>query len=60
MTPAGEQLRREKEAFDQAKAQAGHWFVLQLCTGYASILGPLLVAFVCSFIIFATRPTAHR
>ncbi|HBK04685.1 MAG TPA: hypothetical protein DDZ81_02345 [Acetobacteraceae bacterium] len=39
---AREQLRQERETFDQAKAHDARWFTLRLAAGYAGI-GLLLV-----------------
>ena len=38
MTPASEQLRQEKAAFDQAKLQDALWFALKLVMGVAAVL----------------------
>lgn len=46
-----EQLRQEREAFEQAKVQGVHWFRLRLCMGYASVLILFGVAAACSYIV---------
>lgn len=38
MTPASEQLRQEKEAFDQAKLHDALWFALKLVMGFAAVV----------------------
>lgn len=38
MTPASEQLRQEKEAFEQAKLQDALWFALKLVMGFAAVV----------------------
>src|SRR4051812_41276429 len=48
---AVEQLRQEREAFEQAKAQGMHWFRLRLCMGYASVFILFGVAAACSYIV---------
>jgi hypothetical protein len=48
---AVEQLRQEREAFEQAKTQGVHWFRLRLCMGYASLFILFGVAAACSYIV---------
>lgn len=50
-TRGAEQLRQEREAFDQKKAQAAQWFALRLSMGWAALAIGVLVALVFSFII---------
>lgn len=47
-----EQLRQEREIFDQRKIQGERWFSLRLCMGYMAVL--LLPLFMCitAYIIF--------
>lgn len=52
-----EQLRQEREAFDQAKMQGVHWFRLRLCMGYASVIILFGVAAACSYIVL--NPAAY-
>lgn len=49
---ATEQLRQERETFNQAKTHEGRWFILRLVMGYSSVvlLGAVMV--VASYIIF--------
>jgi hypothetical protein len=48
---AREQLRQEREAFDQAKAHDARWFTLRLAMGYAGIGLLLAIAPVSSYIL---------
>jgi hypothetical protein len=50
---AMEQLRQEREVFDQRKKQAGRWFILRLSMGYASIVLLFVVIFICSLVLFS-------
>lgn len=49
---ATEQLRQERETFNQAKQHEARWFVLRLIMGYSSVvlLGAVMV--VASYILF--------
>ena len=49
---ASEQLRQERETFDQAKSQENRWFVLRLIMGYSSIVLLVGVMVVSIFILF--------
>ncbi len=49
---AMEQLRQEREVFDQRKAQESRWFVLRLVMGYSSIVLLVAVIIICGFILF--------
>lgn len=57
---ASEQLRQERETFDQAKKQEHLWFVLRLSMGFSSIVLLSAVMFVAVYILFnyAVFPTA--
>jgi len=46
-----EQLRQEREAFDQAKVQGANWFLLRLSMGYAAIVIMMGVAGACGYIL---------
>src|ERR1017187_8732677 len=48
---AREQLRQEREAFDQAKAHDARWFTLRLMIGYAGIALLLAIALVSGYIL---------
>lgn len=54
---AHEQLRQERETFDQAKAHDARWFALRLTVGYAGIGLLLVIALVSGFILF--HPTSY-
>lgn len=49
---ATEQLRQERETFNQAKDHEGRWFILRLVMGYSAVvlLGAVMV--VASYILF--------
>ena len=49
---AREQLRQERETFDQAKAHNARWFALRLAMGYAGISLLLAIALVSGYILF--------
>jgi len=49
---AMEQLRQEREVFDQRKKQEARWFILRLSMGYASIVLLFAVILICSLILF--------
>lgn len=49
---ASEQLRQERETFDQAKKQEHLWFVLRLSMGFSSIVLLSAVMFIAVYIIF--------
>lgn len=46
-----EQLRQERETFDQAKAHDACWFTLRLAMGYAGIGLLLAIALVSGYIL---------
>ena len=48
---ASEQLRQEREAFDQAKAHDARWFTLRLMIGYAGIALLLAIALISGYIL---------
>lgn len=54
---AREQLRQERETFDQAKTHGAQWFRLRLCMAYATIALLILVAIVCAVIVI--RPAGY-
>ena len=49
---AREQLRQERETFNQAKAHDARWFTLRLAMGYAGIALLLAIALVSGCILF--------
>ena len=49
---AMEQLRQEREVFEQRKGQEGRWFFLRLTMGYASVVLLVAVIAICAFILF--------
>src|SRR5437763_1882186 len=49
---AAEQLRQEREVFDQRRRQESHWFTLRLLMGYASVVLLISVMAVASTILF--------
>lgn len=49
---ASEQLRQERETFDQAKSHDQWWFVLRLAMGFSSIVLLVAVMVVSVFILF--------
>jgi len=57
---ASEQLRQERETFDQAKSQEQWWFILRLMMGFSSIILLVVVMVVSVYILFnhAEFPTA--
>ena len=52
-----EQLRQERETFDQAKAHDARWFTLRLAMGYAGIGLLLAIALVSGYILL--HPTSY-
>lgn len=56
---ATEQLRQERETFNQAKQHEGRWFVLRLVMGYSAVVLLGAVMLVASYILFnaAAFPT---
>ena len=48
---ANEQLRQERETFDQRKSHAAKWFYLQLVMGSTSICLLILITFVTSYVV---------
>jgi hypothetical protein len=60
---AEEQLRQERETFDQQKQHDNLWFALQLSMGYSSIILLAAILMVSSWIIFhadAFSPTVIK
>jgi uncharacterized membrane protein YfcA len=57
---ASEQLRQERETFDQAKKQEQWWFILRLVMGFSSVVLLVAVMVVSVYILFnhADFPTA--
>lgn len=49
---ASEQLRQERETFDQAKRQEHLWFILRLSMGFSSIVLLSAVMFIATYILF--------
>lgn len=49
---AAEQLRQERETFDQAKKQEHLWFILRISMGFSSIVILSAVMLVAVFILF--------
>lgn len=52
---AQEQLRQERETFDQRKQHDGRWFQLKLVMGWTSVVLLPGIGFACGFIIFNYR-----
>lgn len=48
---ASEQLRQERESFNQQKKQNNLWFCLRLVMGYSSVVILLIIAGVSAYII---------
>jgi len=51
---AEEQLRQERETFEQQKAQAARWFLLRLSVGYTSVAALVMVLGVCVYTLMRT------
>ena len=49
---AMEQLRQEREVFDQRKGQEERWFFLRLTMGYSSVVLLVAVIVICALILF--------
>lgn len=49
---ATEQLRQERETFDQAKQHEGRWFVLRLVMGYSAVLLLGAIMVIASYVLF--------
>lgn len=49
---ASEQLRQERETFDQAKAHDQWWFILRLVMGFSSVVLLVAVMIVSVYILF--------
>ncbi|UTF58769.1 hypothetical protein [Gilvimarinus sp. DA14] len=49
---ASEQLRQERETFDQAKAHDQWWFILRLVMGFSSVVLLVAVMVVSVYILF--------
>ena len=52
---AMEQLRQEREVFDQRKAQESRWFVLRLVMGYSSVALLVAVIIICGVVMFNSQ-----
>ncbi len=50
---ATEQLRQERETFNQAKHHEGRWFILRLVMGYSAVVLLAAVMVVASYILFS-------
>lgn len=48
---AREQLRQERETFNQAKAHDARWFTLRLAMGYVGIVLLLAIALVSGYVL---------
>ena len=48
---ATEQLRQERETFDQAKRHDGRWFILRLAMGYYAVLLLGVIMAVASYVL---------
>jgi hypothetical protein len=51
---AMEQLRQEREVFDQRKSQESRWFLLRLSMGYASVVLLFAVIVISALVLFNT------
>ena len=49
---ATEQLRQERETFDQAKRHEARWFILRLAMGYCAVLLLGVIMAVASYVLF--------
>lgn len=49
---AQEQLRQQRETFDQHKRQDSRWFLLKLVMGWASVVLLPGIGFICGYVIF--------
>lgn len=49
---AEEQLRQERETFEQQKSHAARWFLLRLSVGYTSVAALIIVLAICVYILF--------
>jgi hypothetical protein len=49
---AMEQLRQEREVFDQSKKHESMWFGLRLVMGYSSVVLLFAVIIICSWILY--------
>lgn len=52
---AMEQLRQEREVFNQRKSQESRWFVLRLTMGYASVILLFAVIVISSLVLFNSQ-----
>lgn len=52
---AMEQLRQEREVFDQRKSQETRWFALRLTMGYASVALLLAVMIISGMVLFKSN-----
>jgi hypothetical protein len=51
---AEEELRQERETFEQQKSQTARWFLLRLSVGYTSVAALVIVLAVCVYILMRT------
>lgn len=49
---ANEQVRQERETFNQAKKHDAQWFVLRLVMGYAAVVLLTAIMLVASYVLF--------
>ncbi|MDG4551868.1 MAG: hypothetical protein P9F19_04680 [Candidatus Contendobacter sp.] len=49
---AMEQLRQEREVFNQRKEQESRWFILRITMGYTSVILLFVVIVISAFILF--------
>src|SRR5450759_4351009 len=52
---AMEQLRQEREVFDQRKIQEARWFILRLIMGYSSVLLLFAVIIISAIVLFNSQ-----
>lgn len=57
---ASEQLRQERETFDQARAHDQWWFLLRLVMGFASVVLLICVLVVSVYILFNSSDFPER
>jgi hypothetical protein len=48
---AEEQLRQERETFDENRRQGRRWFVLRLIVGYTSVLALISIMATCLYVL---------
>jgi|GEM_PF-1684266 len=52
LTRVAEQLRQERETFNQAKEHEAHWFTLRLVMGYAAVVLIAAIMLISTYILF--------